>query len=290
VTENRPGRFAAALARGPLLLDAGMGTRLIGMGLDPRRHDSASWCLRHPELVWSVHRVDARAGADAVLTNTFTAHVGRSTRDLVHLCGDAVALAREAAGPSKLVVGSLGPRDDDSYAAQAVALADAGADALILETHDAARASRALEGLRRVVAVPVIVSVYRWDGADTVAGRAERLLEAGAAALGVNCTNGPDEAIALLDRIGPTVGVPLLAKPNAGPPGASPIRPRSFAAAVPRLLAMGVRLLGGCCGTTEAHVAALRRALDRAAGREVNGPFNPPGDCGSIDRNDVPRG
>jgi methionine synthase I (cobalamin-dependent) len=300
-----PRRFAAALARGPILLDAGMGTRLIGMGLDPSRADSASWTLRYPDLVFSVHRVDARAGADAVLTNTFTAHVGRSARDMDVLCRDAVALAREAVGPSKLVLGSLGPRDDDSYATQARALADAGADALILETHDAARALLALPTVREVAALPVLVSVYRWDDADSASGRAGRLLEAGAAALGVNCTNGPDEAIALLERVGSEPGVPLLAKPNAGPPGWPAIRPGRLAAAVPRLLAMGVRLIGGCCGTTEAHLAALRRALDRAArdsapspwergeeGRcfEDDGPFNPPGDCGSIERNDDPRG
>lgn len=276
MTDPQPGRFALALARGPILLDAGMGTRLIARGLDVRREDSASWTLSHPDDVLDVHRLDARAGADGLLTNTFTAHDGRSAREVEEVCRRAVELARSAIGPSGFVIGSLGPREDESYGVQARALA--GADALILETQRYGPALRALEAVRAAVTLPVIVSVYRWDEGDST----EALIEAGAAVLGCNCTNGPDEAIALLERwdIGPAV--PRLAKPNAGPPGEPPIPPERFAAAVPRLLELGVRLFGGCCGTTEAHVAALRRALD--------GPFNPAVDCGSIQGTDDSRG
>src|SRR3954470_1098837 len=104
------GRFRAALARGPLLLDAALGTRLIARGLDPARDDPALWNLDRPDDVLDLHRRDVAAGADALLTNTFgatrltLARLGRSDA-VVEINRRAVALARQAAGPDRFVLG-----------------------------------------------------------------------------------------------------------------------------------------------------------------------------------------
>jgi methionine synthase I (cobalamin-dependent) len=83
-----------------------------------------------------------------------------------------------------------------------------------------------------------------------------------------------DVTIALADRLRQATELPLLVKPSAGLPGDRPASPAQFAQAVPALLGLGVRLLGGCCGTTEAHVAALRAAIDAAPARARSRPTN----------------
>src|SRR5829696_8699488 len=105
---GRPDRFRAALARGPLLLDAAMGTRLMARGLDLAHDDPCLWNLDRPDEVLDIHRRDLRAGSDAVLTNTFGANrlslrrLGRSDQ-VAAINHRAVELARQAAGPDRLV-------------------------------------------------------------------------------------------------------------------------------------------------------------------------------------------
>lgn len=265
---NRADRFRAALARGPLLLDAAMGTRLIARGLDLARDDPALWNRTHPEAVAALHRRDIAAGSDAVLTNTFGAN-----RAWLDRCGctdrvaalnrRAVALARAAAGPGRFVVGCLGPSaaaDPVAYREQADALADAGADALILETHRADQARIGLETLHRRTDLPVLVSLG--PGPETEKDALRRLVDLGAAALGSNCLFGMGPMLEVADRLACALDIPLIVKPSAVLPDGRSAPPESFGAAVPDLLARGVRLFGGCCGATEAHVAALRAALD----------------------------
>jgi 5-methyltetrahydrofolate--homocysteine methyltransferase len=278
---SRPGRsdrFRAALARGSLLLDAAMGTRLIARGLDLARDDPCLWNLDRPEEVLDVHRRDIRAGSDAVLTNSFGANrlslarLGRSDQ-VAAINRRAVELARQAVGPDRYVLGSVGPQaahDDDATGEQILALAGAGADALFLETHKPHEARARLHRLRGLVTLPILVSVWV---TDAVTGRPEGWAkdsgwddnppgsEEGASAYGTNCLD-PEETLRLIERLKRRASVPLIAKPSAGRPDQPPVRPETFAAVVPRLLALGVRLVGGCCGTTEAHVAALRAALD----------------------------
>jgi 5-methyltetrahydrofolate--homocysteine methyltransferase len=92
----------------------------------------------------------------------------------------------------------------------------------------------------------------------------------GVQALGVNCQSGVSAAVRLLERLRPLTGFPLWVKPSAGPPDGPIEGPELFAAAVPRLLALGVRFVGGCCGTTEAHVAALRAACYDPTGQGLH--------------------
>jgi len=260
-------RFLEALARGPILLDAAMGTRLIARGLDLTSDDPALWVIDHPLEVLQIHQADIAAGAEVLLANTFGANrawlerfgEGDKTRTINH---QAVALARRAAGPDRFVLGSIGPTASDHPEAlveQANFLLESGVDALLLETHRLDQAASALEHLRDSP-LPILASLFDWP--EPIEDSARRLIDLGAAAIGANCLDGMAPALTLARRLRAAVDHPLLIKPSAGRPGFSLESPEVFANAVPELLSLGVCLIGGCCGTTEAHLAALRSAID----------------------------
>jgi 5-methyltetrahydrofolate--homocysteine methyltransferase len=262
-------RFLEALERGPILLDAAMGTRLIARGLDLGTDDPSRWVIDHPLEVDQVHQRDIAAGADALLTNTFGANEVWLARfgdadEARSINRQAVSAARRAAGPDRYVIGSIGPSASDHPEAlveQAEALLDAGADALLLETHRLDEAEAAL-GCLRDLPIPILASLFDWP--EPIEESARRLIDRGAAVIGANCQLGMAPALALARKLRAAVAHPLLIKPSAGLPGPTLESPESFAEAVPELLKLGVRLIGGCCGTTEAHVAAMRVAIDRA--------------------------
>jgi methionine synthase I (cobalamin-dependent) len=256
---------------GPLAMDAAMGTRLIGLGLDLRSDDPCLWNLDRPDDVLEVHRRDVTAGARVLLTNTFGANgfnleqKGQAS-DLEPINREAVALARRAVGPSGFVLGEIGPLAivrPGAAREQAMILADAGVDALILSTFEFPAAVLALKqvraGLDRGV-MPVFVSLWKWP--DAVEDAARGLLDASADVIGLNCRPALHEAVGLVRRLHRAVGCPLLVKPGVDP--ADPpedATPSAFSAAVPALLDGHVRLIGGCCGTTEAHVDAIATAM-----------------------------
>ena len=262
-----PSLFLRAIERGPLVLDAGIGSRLCSRGLDLRRDEPCLWNLDHPDEVLDVHRRDARAGSRAFFTNTFGANRSWLARfgrggDVETINRAAVYLARQAAGSSGFVVGDIGPSTTDepgSAAEQAVVLVDAGVDALILETFRYESAAAALAEFRSIlgtVRVPLMVSLWRWP--DDVEDAALRLVGAGAAVVGLNCQPAMNGVLSLVRRMAAAVDCPLLVKPGVVPGetgGGS--APSDFAYSVPWLLKSNVRLIGGCCGTTEAHVAAI---------------------------------
>jgi methionine synthase I (cobalamin-dependent) len=263
-------RFLAAIDEGPLILDAAMGTRLCARGLELRSDDPSLWNLTHPDDVLDVHRCDVAAGSQVLFTNTFGANAswlanfGRSLAVEV-INRRAAALARQAAGPERFVVGSIGPTAAERSGAafeQAAVLVDAGVDALVFETYRGETAERVLREVRafRGGSTPLMVSLWEWR--EPLESTARRLLELGAAVLGMNCQQGMDAARTFSERLAQVVSCPLLVKPSASGPSrpASGSSPASFAAAVPRLLERNVRLLGGCCGTTEAQIAALAAA------------------------------
>ena len=254
------------MAQGPLVLDAAMGTRLIARGLDLSGDDPALWNLSHPEAVRELHARDVEAGSDAIVTNTFGANrcwlarYGRAG-DVAAINRRAVELARAAAGPGRFVVGSIGPTASevpDASREQAEALAVSGVDALLFETHSFEQAERALEQVGGTVSLPLLVSLHDWPRSP--AEPARRLAGLGAAALGANCQHGMEPALRLAEALHRVSDLPLILKPGAGLPGEPLATPESFARAVSDLEALGARLIGGCCGTTEAHVAALRSA------------------------------
>lgn len=262
-------RLLDAIAARPLLLDGGMGTRLIACGLDLRSDDTALWNLSHPEAVREVHAADVAAGSDAVVANTFGANsawLDRYSRagEMTAINRRAVELARDAVGPDRFVLGSIGPTAADrpgAYRAQADALADAGVDGLLLETHRSDRALLAMGELRRSLDLPILASLY-WL-AEPIEDAARHLVEAGADVLGANCLR-PAHALDWISKLSlnTPLGFPILCKPSASHPDAPAVSPEELADDVWEWLEWGVRLLGGCCGATEAHVAAMRSALD----------------------------
>jgi 5-methyltetrahydrofolate--homocysteine methyltransferase len=259
-------RLQAALTRGPIVLDAAMGTRLIALGLDLRSDDPALWNLTDPEAVAENHRRDVEAGADALLTNTFGANrawLARSGRsgETAAINRAAVVLARTAAGADRLVIGSIGPTGADTAGAvreQAETLAEAGVDALLFETHTADQAEAALGQVSGAIALPLLVSLVAWP--ESPGETARRLEGLGASAIGGNCQLGMGPALRMAVALRGVCALPLIVKPSAGRPEDPPATPASFAESVPALVRLGAVLVGGCCGTTEAHVAAIRSA------------------------------
>ena len=265
-TDRPPFRDALEADRRPILLDAAMGTRLLAIGLELAGDDPSLWVIDRPEAVLGVHRLDVEAGAGALLTCTFGAN--RSWLDRFHRGDDAraincraVDLARDAAGPGRYLIGSIGPTasaHSQALLEQADALLESGVDALLLETYTLDQAGAALRLLRDAPA-PILASLFAWP--DPVDEAARRLIDLGASAIGANCQLGMRPALELARKLRAAVAHPLLVKPSAGLPGSPLESPGAFKAAVPELLALGVHLIGGCCGTTEAHIAALKAGL-----------------------------
>ncbi len=254
-----------------MLLDAAMGTRLLACGLRLEDDDPCLWNLTHPDAVLTLHRRDAAAGAEAVVTNTFGANrqalarLGRETDAEVAVINQAaVALARRAVGPGGFVIGDLGPTaaDGGAVAGQVAVLIAAGVDALLFETHRLDQAEAALDQLDGAscgrVAVPRLVSLIAWP--DDPGAAVARLVARGADAVGGNCQDGMAQALVLAERLRGATALPLIVKPAAGRPGGPVDGPQAFATAVSRLKALAPVLVGGCCGTTEMHLAAVRSA------------------------------
>lgn len=287
--------FLERVLRGPpLLLDGGMGSALIAKGLKPGEPPEL-WNVENAELVMDVHRSFVEAGSDAVQTNTF----GGTPRRLeawglasrtVELNGAAVALAR--ASGARFVIGDIGPTGEylppvgagdetrwrAAFEAQARALADAGVDAVHVETMSDVREAKVALAAARSVApeIPVLVSMTferKKRGFFTVMGdplvaTLGALAEAGASVVGANCSVTSDQMLALVEEAASSVSAPLVIQPNAGSPETvadGSFRyaedPEAFAEHMAAIAARGVRVLGGCCGTDARFIAALRRRI-----------------------------
>jgi 5-methyltetrahydrofolate--homocysteine methyltransferase len=282
-----------ALQERVLVLDGAMGTMLQERGLRPGQAPE-EMNLDSPGVVEAVHREYAAAGADLIVTNTFganrvkLAHYGLEQR-LREINARAVEIARLAAGPQGWVVGSIGPTgrfveplgdasfDEmaDIFRQQAQALVDAGADALSFETFLDLKEIRAgVIAAREVSAdIPVIAMLTFDDKGRSVLGTppeaAAVVLEAaGADVVGSNCGLGPDGITEVLETMRAVTSLPLISQANAGLPRLEggitifPASPEEMTAYHGRLLELGVRIIGGCCGTTPAHIAAIRAALE----------------------------
>jgi homocysteine S-methyltransferase len=276
-----------------------MGTLLYARGIPfDRSFDEVN--LSRPELVTAIHRDYLAAGAELLETNTFGANRVRLAQhgleDRVHVIARAGARlareAREVAGVPAFVAGSLGPLGRPIEPYGTIGLADAGAcfreaaealleggvDLFVLETFsDLVELLAALAAVRAVCDLPVVAEMTFGEDARTVYGHtpeavAAALAEAGAAVVGINCSVGPQGALTVLERMHQArPGVPLAAMPNAGLPQMVGGRylyvttPEYFADSAERFLAAGAVLVGGCCGTTPAHVRAMAARLAQAA-------------------------
>ncbi|MCB8932897.1 MAG: homocysteine S-methyltransferase family protein [Fimbriimonadaceae bacterium] len=291
--------LGAALAEGPLLGDGAMGTMLFRAGLAPGA-SAELWNVEQPDLVAGVHRGYAEAGSAFVTANTFgatplaLARHGLADRT-AELNAAAVALAREAVGDRVRVMGDIGPFGgflepygeastkavEETYRAQVAALRVAGADGVLVETMvDPNELTIAVRAARQAGDWPVLASyAFQRMGAEfrTIMGTgvAEALgaaFDAGADAAGANCgTNlSLDDYLQLADElVAAAKGRPVVLQPNAGPPRASGTEieysatPQEMGKWAARAAEVGVRVLGGCCGTTPAHVAAMAQVLRR---------------------------
>ncbi len=293
--------FVERLAARPLLLDGAMGTLLFSRGI-PQRASLDELVESHPDVVSAIHREYVIAGADIIETDTFGANrlrlapfgLAQRTSRINRRAAQLGREAREVAGRDVLVAGSVGPLAAPIHAPerpneatlrsvvreQVEGLLEGGVDLVILETaSDLSDLLLAVAETRAVSDLPVIASMTFGDDLVAVDGTtpeaaARALAAAGVDAMGVNCGVGPVAAMDALGQMsGADVGLPLLIMPNAGLPTrvegqfVYAAGPAYFAEAVPRFLAAGARLLGGCCGTTPEHIAAMRQALDKELAR-----------------------
>ena len=288
--------FLSFLNERPVLMDGGMGSLLQARGLQPGEQPER-WNLSRPEAILEVQRAYYAAGSNLVATNTFGANrLHYAPEELAEIIPAAVRIARQAAreaeesgarqekfvaldiGPSGQLLapyGSLDFEDAVTLFAEVVRLgAAAGADCVLVETmNDSYETKAALLAAKENCSLPVLVSnAYGADGKLMTGASPEAmvaLLEGmGADAVGVNCSLGPDALASVVRRYLARAHVPVLLKPNAGLPRSEngktvyDVEPADFAKSVAALAAEGVRLFGGCCGTTPAYISALRDATE----------------------------
>src|SRR5947209_3505304 len=296
VTFTLRSAFLDRLASGtPVLCDGGMGTQLYGHGV-PYQRSFDELNLLQPDLVQSIHRAYIAAGAEVIETNTFSANrvalaaygLEMRVRD-INFRGVKVAReAREVSGEDVYLAGSvssigqpLAPvgtiTPDEARAIffeQIEALLEAGVDLLVLETFSSPIELReAVKAARRVSAdLPIVAEISVHEEGRTLAGAtADSIValldELHVDALGVNCGVGPQTALDAILRMRPLTRTPLAAMPNAGHPTTQGGRqmyvstPEYFADYARRFIEAGVSIIGGCCGTTPAHIRAMRAVL-----------------------------
>lgn len=282
----------------PMLADGAMGTMLYAhVGRTDVCFDDL--CRTHPDWVLDIHARYLHAGARLIETNSFGANrfklAGHGLgAQMAELNRAAARLARQAVQAAGVgwVGGSIGPlgvrlaplgrvlpsQAYDAYCEQMAALAEGGVDVFILETHsDLAELEHALRAARAVADLPVIASMTftrddRTLMGDDPARVARTLATMGADVIGANCSGGPSQLLRLIAQMRRSApGVPLSAMPNAGWPAQAggrihyPALPAYFAEYGRALAQAGASVVGGCCGTTPEHIAALREALDRPA-------------------------
>jgi len=275
-----------------LVADGATGTGYQELGL-PLGMAPEEWLFDAPERVLELHRAYVDAGAELILTDTFGATPLRLQHTpLVGRVHDvnvrAAELAREAAGGKALVAGSMGPTGHlfeplgpltrgecvENYADQAAALTAGGADLLVLETFFALEEGlAAIEGTRRSSDLPLVVTFSFDQGRRTMMGLSpsdvvSAVVPLGVAAVGANCGKTLADADAVVEEFLAVAGeVPVWVKPNAGVPkivGDAVVYEadaETLAAHARRYVEQGARVVGGCCGSTPEHVAAIARAV-----------------------------
>ena len=296
----RVASFRSALARRPLLGDGATGTQLQRIGLAPGACGEL-WNTTQPDRVQLVHRAYLAAGAALLTTNTFggTSYVlaGHGAGARVHELNLAGArLAREIAGDRAWVLGDIGPfggmleplgeatADEVSVAfrQQVAALLEGGADIILVETmSDPAEAVLAVQAARAAGAECVIATYtyqqsaggYRTMMGNTVADTLAAVITAGADIVGANCGTelSLDDYVKLTTELAAhAAGRPVIVQPNAGSPRLVDGKilydesAAQFASAVPRFLAAGARIVGGCCGSTPEHIVAMKKKISKA--------------------------
>lgn len=282
--------LAEALAgRAYLLFDGGMGTLVQAAGLHTVHAVPDLLNLTHPEAIVAIQRQYVEAGADCITTNTFSANrlkLASTDATVAEVYAAAAANARAAGAP--LVAGDIGPTgalleplgtltfDEafDIFSEQACAAEAAGCDLIVVETMaDLLEAKAAVLAAVESTTLPVFATMTFGEDGRTFLGTtpaiaATTLSALGASAVGLNCSLGPVELAPLVEELAPHDRALVMAQPNAGLPRIQDgetvfdVGPDEFARAMEAILDAGATVVGGCCGTTPAHIAALSALLD----------------------------
>ncbi len=279
----------------PLILDGATGTELQKRGYTGDVC-AEQWTLEHPEAIIDIQRGYVDSGSQVLYTPTFGANrrkleehgIFNRTEDYNRRLA---ALSEQAANGKALRAGDISPTGAflaplgdvsfeelvDIYTQQAAGLESAGVDLFVIETMMTLSDARAaVLAVRSVSDKPVFVTFTCDENGRSISGgdvtAALVVLQGmGIDAFGLNCSAGPEQMLPQLRRLREYARVPLIAKPNAGMPqivdgkAVYDCTPEEFVALIPDMLRTGVAVFGGCCGTTAAHIAALRDALDGAS-------------------------
>jgi methionine synthase / methylenetetrahydrofolate reductase(NADPH) len=315
-----PVDLLARIKQSPVLCDGAMGTLLYSKGIFINRcYDELN--LSQPDLIRELHHQYAQAGAEIVETNTFGANCFRLAR---HSVADRVRdinvngarLAREAVKSfGGWVAGSVGPlgirieplgktsfaEARAAFQEQIQALVEGGVDLLILETfgyleelHQAILAARDVDSKLPIVAQVTIDEDGNCLDGSTPETFTPRLEEWQADVIGCNCSVGPVAMLDVIERVRALTSLPLAAQPNAGVPRSVEGRniylcsPEYMASYARKFVAAGVRLIGGCCGTTPDHIRVMKSALRVGEARAKTAPARPAGQTRSTAVPDLP--
>ena len=274
-----------------------MGTMLYAKGVYINRcYDELN--LSNPDLVREIHAEYLRAGADIIETNTFGATASKLSQygldaNLEEINVTAARIARDAAGDRAYVAGAIGPlglriepygptsfdEAKDMFKAQAAALLTGGVDLFLLETFsDVSEIQQAIRAVRELSDLPIVAQMTIMTDGNTTFGTTPeaftaRLDEWGADVIGLNCGVGPAIILSALEKMRPLTSKKLSAQPNAGLP--RDVQGRQFYMCSPeymskfakRLIQSGAKFIGGCCGTTPAHIKLISDAVRAASPR-----------------------
>jgi 5-methyltetrahydrofolate--homocysteine methyltransferase len=288
------------IEHGPVILDGATGTNLMEAGM-PIGVCPEAWVMEHPKVMIDLQRSYVEAGTNIVYAPTFTGNrikleeygladrLEEINRTLVELSKEAVDGKALVAGDMTMTGQQLFPMGDllfeelvEVYREQAQVLADAGVDLFVVETMMSLQECRAaVFAIREVCDLPIMVTLtYNEDGRTLFGTPPETavvvLQSLGVDAVGINCSTGPMEMVEPVRIMAEYATIPIIAKPNAGLPeleGKKTVyrmTPEEFARAGAALVEAGAAIVGGCCGTTAAHIKAL---ADTVRGMELHKPL-----------------
>lgn len=278
-----------------LIFDGAIGSILISKGIKGGEA-SELWNLKHPDIIMGIHRAYFDAGSDVASANTYGACAlklkkMKVTQSVEEINRTGVQIAREACGKGQYVAGELGSLGEmlqpmgpvsfdeavDCFAQQAGFLEDEGVDVFLIETiFDMNIALAAIKAVRSVSEKPIFCSLtfkQMEKGFFTIFGDSpshsmKSLVDAGASAVGANCSIGSRTMVDLAGEIRKSVEVPVIIMPNAGLPemrkGSTLFYPEDetfFATSIKKIKELGVEIVGGCCGTTPEYIRKIRESI-----------------------------